>query len=113
MAAIKKKILLDLDGVLNTYTKDFNPNLIPPIKDGAVEFLKQLSKDYEIVLFTVRDKILAEKWIAQNNLQKYITGVTNIKEPAWLIVDDRCICFNGAYDKLLDDIDAFKVWHSA
>lgn len=113
MTDIKKKILLDLDGVLNTYTKDFNPNFIPSIKDGAVEFLMQLSKDYEIVLFTVREKVLAEKWVVQNNLQKYIVGVTNTKEPAWLIVDDRCICFNGAYDKLLDDIDAFKVWHSA
>ena len=113
MAGLKKKILLDLDGVLNTYTKDFNPNFIPPLKDGAVEFLTKLSKDYEIVIFTVREKVLAEKWIVQNNLQKYITGVTNTKEPAWLIVDDRCICFNGAYDKLLDDIESFKVWHSA
>ena len=113
MTDIKKKILLDLDGVLNTYTNNFDPDFIPPIKYGAKEFLAQLSKNYEIILFTVREKILAENWIIQNNLQKYITGVTNTKEPAWLIVDDRCVCFNGAYDKLLDVIDTFKVWHSA
>lgn len=113
MAGIKKKILLDLDGVLNTYTKDFNPNYIPPIKDGAIEFLAKLSKNYEIILFTVREQVLAENWVVQNNLQKYISKVTNTKEPAWLIVDDRCICFNGAYDRLLEDINTFKVWHSA
>lgn len=113
MTDIKKKILLDLDGVLNTYTNNFDPHFIPPLKNGAVDFLMNLSKNYEIILFTVREKILAENWIIQNNLQKYITGVTNTKEPAWLIVDDRCVCFNGTYDKLLDDIDTFKVWHSA
>ena len=113
MTDIKKKILLDLDGVLNTYTNNFDPHFIPPLKNGAVDFLMNLSKNYEIILFTVREKILVENWIIQNNLQKYITGVTNTKEPAWLIVDDRCVCFNGAYDKLLDDIDTFKVWLSA
>lgn len=113
MTDTKKKILLDLDGVLNTYTNNFDPDFIPPIKDGAKEFLAQLSKNYEIILFTVRKKVLAENWIIQNNLQKYISRVTNIKEPAWLIADDRCVCFNGAYDKLLDDINAFNVWHSA
>ncbi len=113
MTDTKKKILLDLDGVLNTYTNNFDPHFIPPLKNGAVDFLMNLSKNYEIILFTAREKILAENWIIQNNLQKYITGVTNTKEPAWLIVDDRCVCFNGAYDKLLDDIDTFKVWHSA
>ncbi len=113
MTDTKKKILLDLDGVLNTYTNNFDPDFIPPIKYGAKEFLAQLSKNYEIILFTVRKKVLAENWIIQNNLQKYISRVTNIKEPAWLIADDRCVCFNGAYDKLLDDINAFNVWHSA
>ena len=39
----KKTILIDLDGVLNTYTGPFDPNFIPPIKDGAREFLENLS----------------------------------------------------------------------
>ena len=34
-----KKILIDLDGVLNEYGKDkFNENYIPEIKIGAYEF---------------------------------------------------------------------------
>ena len=111
MQAKKKKILLDLDGVLNTYTGNYNANYIPPIKDGAVEFLQRLSHNFEIKIFTVRDIELAEKWVKENNIQLYISGVTNTKEPAWLIADDRCVCFNGCYDKLLADIANFKVWH--
>ena len=111
MQAKKKKILLDLDGVLNTYTGNYNATYIPPIKDGAVEFLQRLSHNFEIKIFTVRDIELAEKWVKENNIQLYISGVTNTKEPAWLIADDRCVCFNGCYDKLLADIACFKVWH--
>ena len=113
MQAKKKKILLDLDGVLNTYTGNYNADYIPPIKDGAVEFLQRLSHNLEIKIFTVRDIELAEKWVKENNIQLYISGVTNTKEPAWLIADDRCVCFNGCYDKLLADIADFKVWHKA
>lgn len=113
MLAKKKKILLDLDGVLNTYTGNYNADYIPPIKDGAVEFLQRLSRNFEIKIFTVRDIELAEKWVKENNIQLYISGVTNTKEPAWLIADDRCVCFNGCYDKLLADIANFKVWHKA
>ncbi len=107
----KKKILLDLDGVLNTYTGNFDVASIPPIKDGAIELLQNLSKDYEVKIFTVRNINLVEKWVIENNIQNYISGITNTKEAAWLIVDDRCICFNGCYDKLLADIAGFKVWH--
>ena len=113
MLAKKKKILLDLDGVLNTYTGNYNADYIPPIKAGAVEFLQRLSHNFEIKIFTVRDIELAEKWVKENNIQLYISGVTNTKEPAWLIADDRCVCFNGCYDKLLADIANFKVWHKA
>ncbi len=40
---MKKTILIDLDGVLNEYIGKFDINLIPPIKNGAKEFLQDLS----------------------------------------------------------------------
>ena len=107
----KKTILLDLDGVLNEYNGDYNPLYIPSIRKGAADFLKKLSKGYQIKLFTVRDKMLVSIWIIENNLQYYISEVTNVKESAWLIVDDRCICFDGEYSRLLDSINNFKVWY--
>ena len=41
---MKKTILIDLDGVLNTYTGNFDKDFIPPIKEGAFDFLKNLSE---------------------------------------------------------------------
>ena len=40
----KKKILIDLDGVLNEYgNKPYDENFIPKIKKGAKEFIKEIS----------------------------------------------------------------------
>ncbi|MBQ7450188.1 hypothetical protein IJS77_02130 [bacterium] len=106
----KKTILLDLDGVLNTYDGYFDPNYIPPIKDGAFEFVKELSKDCRIVIFTSGNLLLASKWLLENNLDKYIDNVTNVKEPSFLIIDDRCINFCGEFQTIKEKIDNFKVW---
>ena len=75
---MKKTILIDLDGVLNTYTGNFDKDFIPPIKEGAFDFLKNLSEEYQIKLFTTRNKILASKWVIDNNLADYIVDITNI-----------------------------------
>lgn len=48
MCKFKKRLLIDLDGVLNEYGKEkFDENYIPEIKKGAREFLEKLSIDYE------------------------------------------------------------------
>lgn len=107
----KKTILIDLDGVLNQYTGGFNRNFIPPIKNGAKDFIKNLTEKFEIKLFTTRNKILASKWIINNGLEPYIKDVTNIKEVAWLYIDDRCLNFQGDYDEIFKKINEFKVWY--
>ena len=49
----KKTILIDLDGVLNTYTGEFKKEHIPPIKRGAKKFLEKLSKKFVIKIFKI------------------------------------------------------------
>ena len=67
-----KKILVDLDGVLNTYGKEkFDENYIPDIKQGAKEFLEKLSDKYELVLFTTRKIELAQNWLKKEQLEHY------------------------------------------
>ena len=107
----KKTILFDLDGVLNTYDGKYDKNNIPSIKDGAYKLIKELSEDYKIVIFTTRNSLIASKWIIENGLDEYIENVTNIKEPAYLIIDDRCINFNGDYKELKNQIKDFEVWY--
>ena len=107
----KKKILIDLDGVLNEYGKEpFDENFIPDIKAGAEEFIKELSEIAELYLFTTRNMLLSSKWLVENNLDKYFKDVTNIKLPSYLYIDDRCICFRGKYKQTLDEIKSFKVY---
>lgn len=108
----RKTILVDLDGVLNTYTSDYNAAYIPPAREDTKDFLAKLSEQYTIKLFTSRNKLLTSIWTVENDLSDYISDITNIKEPAWLYIDDRCITFNGNYNELLHDIENFKVWYN-
>ena len=107
----KKTLLIDLDGVLNEYQGNFDENFIPPIKEGATEFIEQTSKDFELKLFTTRNKILATKWLIENNIDKYFKDITNVKDLAWLYIDDRCLTFDGNFRNLTNNIKNFKVWY--
>lgn len=107
----KKTILIDLDGVLNEYTGKFDEEIIPPIKRGAKEFLKLLAAKYEIKLFTTRNRLLASKWLIDNDLDEFISDVTNEKEPCWIYVDDRCLTFDGDFSLLIKKINDFKPYY--
>ena len=107
----RKKILIDLDGVLNEYGKEkFDENFIPEIKIGAREFIQNVSEFAELYLFTSRNLILATKWLIKNDLDKYFKDVTNVKIPSFLYIDDRTICFRGKYKETLDEIKNFQVY---
>jgi histidinol phosphatase-like enzyme len=107
----KKTILVDLDGVLNTYTGKYDKDFIPPIKEGALDFIKLLSKDFKLVIFTSRNLLLTSKWLIKNGLENYVENVTNVKEPSYLIIDDRCINYDGNYEELIKKISNFQVWY--
>ena len=111
MKTFKKTILIDLDGVLNTYTGGFDKDYIPPIKDGAKEFIEKISENFELKLFTTRNKILASKWLVENEIDNYFEDITNTKDLAWLYIDDRCVNFNGDYSSLTKQIENFKPWY--
>ena len=106
-----KKILIDLDGVLNEYGKEkFDENQIPEIKIGAKKFVEELSQEAELYLFTTRNLMLATKWLIKYDLDKYFKDVTNIKIPSYLYIDDRTICFKGDYNITLNEIKKFKAY---
>jgi len=107
----KKTIMIDLDGVLNNYV-EYDANLIPEIKKGAFEFIKKLYKtnNYELILYTTRNIKMSYEWLIKNNLDKYFSNITNIKEPAHIYIDDRAINFSGDYNKTFKEINNFKVY---
>ena len=107
----KKRLLIDLDGVLNEYGKEkFDENFIPKMKNGAKEFLQELANDYELYLFTTRNSKLAKKWLIENEIDEFFADVTNVKAPAYLQIDDRAICFNGNFSMTIEDVKNFKVY---
>ena len=107
----KKKILIDLDGVLNEYGKEpYDENFIPEIKEGAKEFIQSLSEMGELYLFTTRNLMLSARWLIDSELDKYFKDITNVKMPSYLYIDDRCICFRGKYEETLNEISKFKVY---
>ena len=111
MSNFKIKILIDLDGVLNEYnSKLYDEKYIPEIKNGAKEFIKELSTFGELYLFTSRNLMLSTKWLIENGIDNYFKDVTNIKIPSFLYIDDRCICFKGKYEQTLEEIKNFKVY---
>ena len=104
----KKLILIDLDGVLNEYKGDYKEGYIHPPKPDTENFLKEISKNFEIKIFTTRNKLLTSKWLIENNLDKYISDITNIKETrTYLFIDDRCLNFRGDYKILKNKIQEF------
>ena len=107
----KKLIMVDLDGVLNEYKGKFDVKIIPEIRNEAAEFVKKLNENYDLKLFTTRNKEHAQKWLKENNIDKYFSAVTNIKEPCIIHIDDRCITFKGDYNDTIDKVQNFKVWY--
>ena len=110
MNHFKKNILIDLDGVLNTYDGIFDKDFIPPLKDGAKEFVEKLHKDFDLYLFTSRNLLLASKWLVENGLDVFFRDVTNSKIPAYLYLDDRALKFNGNFDETIKEITNFHVY---
>jgi FMN phosphatase YigB (HAD superfamily) len=85
---------VDFDGVLNNYTGYDPHNLFTP-RRGVEDFLKELSKEYNIIIFSTRNSSDIVKWLEKYHLSKYIHRVTNIKPPAVVYIDDRGLRFNG------------------
>lgn len=110
MNNFKKRILIDLDGVLNEYDGNFDKLLIPPLKKGAKEFIKDLSKEFELYLFTSRNLLLSAKWLIENNIDHYFCDITNIKLPSYIFIDDRAIKFEGDYIIALNEINEFSTY---
>ncbi len=102
-------ILVDIDGVLNMFDgwDGFYHDEEP--REGAAEFLEELSKRFRVVLFTARPDIEAiYRWLHKHNMSQFVDDVTNVKQPANVYIDDRAITFDGSFDNLLNRALEFK-----
>ncbi|MFA5999859.1 MAG: hypothetical protein WC783_02670 [Candidatus Paceibacterota bacterium] len=117
--AKKKTIAIDFDGVIHQYSEGFKDGTIydPPMK-GALQAIKDLLEDYNVVIFTARkqDKEikewLNEYWQEEFDEEAPALEITNVKKPSLSIfIDDRAIEFkswNSMVDKVKDKLSVTK-----
>ena len=96
---MKKTLAIDFDGVIHKYSLGWQDGAIydPPMA-GCKEALEELSKDYRIIIFSTRastQKGDIWSWLRKHGLMEYISGVTDRKPIAWLLVDDRALRFES------------------
>ena len=96
------QIAIDFDGVIHKNSKGFfNGTVYDEPLDGALEAIKNLSSNYEIVIFSAKAKPdrplvngktgaeLIWDWLEKYNIQQYIKQVTSEKPRAVVYIDDK------------------------
>jgi hypothetical protein len=106
---MSKRVCIDLNGVLDTYAGWQGEVTWHPPRPGARAFLQALrARGFEIVVLTVRRPEEARQWLEAHGLAAYISDVTDRKPPAFVYIDDRALCFGGAFDETLRQVDCFQ-----
>lgn len=112
---MKKTIVFDFDGVIHKYSKGWQDGSIydEPI-EGIREVISKLHKEYTIFIVSSRCNEIKSKeemirWLDKYNIE--YDGLSNVKVPAIVYIDDRAITFNPKNIKtLINDIKTFEPW---
>jgi len=113
-------IIFDFDGVIHSYTSRWIDEATvpdPPVP-GAIEFIREVMKEYGVVICSTRAKSPVGISAIHDYLIKYGMSeeevskiqITNKKVAAILQIDDRSFCFKGNFPSL-DYIKNFKPWN--
>ena len=109
MIKFKMNIAVDFDGVLNNYS-GYDPHDLCTPRSGVEDFLKQLNKQFDVIIYSTRNSSHIVKWLEKYHLDKYIKVVTDKKPVAVAYIDDRAIRFNGDYQECLDNLITKAYW---
>lgn len=117
MPSTRPILLLDFDGVIHQYTSPWsgadkvNDGPVP----GAKEFIAEAGKIFELCIYSARSLqpggIEAMKaWLDANGFPLHLISFPTEKPPAFLTIDDRCICFNGSFPEP-EELRKFQPWN--
>lgn len=106
---MRKTVCVDFDGVLNNY-EGFDGNNLYTAKPFVKEFLEKLDDEYDVMIFTTREKGQIQSWLYQYGLEEIPVGITNQKVPALAYIDDRAIQFRGNFNETLKELENFKAY---
>ena len=126
-------LCVDFDGVINSYKSgglarggrsDYIPD--PPVS-GALNWLAEAMKDWDVQIYSGRSRDAAgiaamKAWLFEHakdewgdaDAEKFVGSLKfpTQKPYAFLMIDDRAICFQGKFDELdPKELLNFKPWH--
>lgn len=126
-------IAVDFDGVLHSYLSPWvSAGVIPdPPVPGAIEWLTDIEKKFEVIVFTTRGKTqegrdAVRRWLWENGYSgkhnrssirpetwsDLTIVVTAEKPPALIYLDDRAVRFEGSFPTA-DEIHGARPWRAA
>lgn len=120
MSTFRRRLCIDFDGVLHSYTTPWAAStLIPdPPVPGAIEFLRAALERFDISVFSVRNEDVGgpeamEAWLTLHGLTADEANRLEFpthKPKAHIYLDDRGWQFNGTFPTL-DEIEVFLPWN--
>lgn len=116
----KKTVIFDFDGVIHSYTSGWKG--IDVIPDEPVSGIREVIDDlrnehgYEVVVVSTRCAetcgiVAIHEWLHKHGI--VVDRVQAEKPPALVVVDDRCICFDGTTHGLVEKIKIFRPYREA
>ena len=114
----KYTVAVDMDGVLHSYASPWvSAETIPdPPVPGAIEWLNEIHKKFDIVIFTTRgatspgqEAVLT--WLRDNGYTGPLPKVTAVKPAALLYIDDRAYRFDGTNFPTAEEIHRLRPWN--
>ena len=109
----KQNLAIDFDGVIHNADKGWGDGTCygEPLP-GAIDAIKRLSENYNIVIFTAKAKSdrplvngktgakLVYEWLQKYKIEQYVSSVTSDKPRAELYIDDNGYRFENWNDTL-------------
>ena len=117
MNNMKPILLLDFDGVLHQYVSGWhgadkiNDGPVP----GAKEFVLEATEFFEVMIYSSRSLhpggvAAMKEWLEKNGFPVGFLSFPTEKPPAFLTIDDRCICFEGVFPAP-EELRKFLPWN--
>lgn len=121
----RQTLCIDFDGVIHSYENGWQDGMIyGRVTDGFFKWAREMDEHFELVIYSSRSgtpggRSKMRRWLAAQWLVTRQPGTmpnfkfASEKPPAWLTIDDRCICFEGDWSKFgLERLQTFRPWNS-
>ena len=130
MSDYKRILLVDFDGVIHSYKSGWKGyDQIPdPVVPGAIDWLLQVSVHYDVAIYSSRSKdpeglramkLALGRWAREAGMPDLVAlqflaqlNFPTEKPPAYLTIDDRCICFRGIFPTVAE-LECFRPWYQS